>query len=84
MDQLLRTLAPLGCLMGGMGRKTGAGMTATLTGPAGRMQIARGLIALRERCGLTQSQVAERAGVSKATVSRYEMWQDRPVFGGRQ
>lgn len=52
-------------------------MTATLTGPAGRMQIARGLIALRERCGLTQSQVAERAGVSKATVSRYEMWQDR-------
>lgn len=52
-------------------------MTATLTGPAGRMQIARGLISLRERCGLTQSQVAERAGVSKATVSRYEMWQDR-------
>ncbi|MFF4604500.1 helix-turn-helix domain-containing protein [Streptomyces sp. NPDC001339] len=52
-------------------------MTATLTGPAGRMQIARGLISLRERCGLTQAQVAERAGVSKATVSRYEMWQDR-------
>ncbi|MER6093462.1 helix-turn-helix domain-containing protein [Streptomyces bluensis] len=52
-------------------------MTATLTGPAGRMQIARGLIALRERSGLTQLQVAQRAGVSKATVSRYEMWQDR-------
>ncbi|MFC9424527.1 helix-turn-helix domain-containing protein [Streptomyces sp. NPDC056987] len=52
-------------------------MTATLTGPAGRMQIARGLIALRERCGLTQAHVAERAGVSKATVSRYETWQDR-------
>ncbi|CDR07291.1 helix-turn-helix domain-containing protein [Streptomyces iranensis] len=52
-------------------------MTATMTGPAGRMQIARGLIALRERCGLTQTQVAERAGVSKATVSRYEAWQDR-------
>ncbi|WP_052857029.1 MULTISPECIES: helix-turn-helix domain-containing protein [Streptomyces] len=52
-------------------------MTATLTGPAGRMQIARGLISLRERCGLTQLQVAERAGVSKATVSRYETWQDR-------
>ncbi|AEM80915.1 helix-turn-helix domain-containing protein [Streptomyces violaceusniger] len=41
------------------------------------MQIARGLISLRERCGLTQVQVAERAGVSKTTVSRYEMWQDR-------
>ncbi|MDT0545851.1 MULTISPECIES: helix-turn-helix transcriptional regulator [Streptomyces] len=52
-------------------------MTATMTGPAGRMQIARGLISLRERCGLTQTQVAERAGVSKATVSRYEAWQDR-------
>ncbi|MFG2208279.1 helix-turn-helix domain-containing protein [Streptomyces sp. NPDC048638] len=41
------------------------------------MQIARGLIALRERSGLMQTQVAELAGVSKATVSRYEMWQDR-------
>jgi DNA-binding XRE family transcriptional regulator len=35
------------------------------------------VIALRERCGLTQAQVAERAGVSKATVCHYEMWQDR-------
>ncbi|MGY0058982.1 helix-turn-helix domain-containing protein [Streptomyces sp. LZ34] len=52
-------------------------MTATQTGPAVRMQIARGLISLRERSGLTQAQVAERAGVSKTTVSRYEMWQDR-------
>ncbi|WP_326802812.1 helix-turn-helix domain-containing protein [Streptomyces sp. NBC_01788] len=52
-------------------------MTATQTGPAGRMQIARGLISLRERCGLTQTQVAERAGVSTTTVSRYETWQDR-------
>ncbi|WP_447039267.1 helix-turn-helix domain-containing protein [Streptomyces sp. DSM 118878] len=52
-------------------------MTATQTGPAGRMQIARGLIALRERCGATQAQIAERAGVSTTTVSRYEMWQDR-------
>ncbi|QQC93799.1 helix-turn-helix domain-containing protein [Streptomyces alfalfae] len=41
------------------------------------MQIARGLAALRERCGATQTQIAERAGVSTTTVSRYEMWQDR-------
>ncbi|MBR7675765.1 helix-turn-helix domain-containing protein [Streptomyces daliensis] len=41
------------------------------------MQIARGLVALRERCGLTQVQVAAKAGVSGTTVSRYEMWQDR-------
>ncbi|MPY45963.1 helix-turn-helix domain-containing protein [Streptomyces phyllanthi] len=41
------------------------------------MQIARGLVSLRERCGLTQTQVAERAGVSTTTVSRYEAWQDR-------
>lgn len=52
-------------------------MTATQTGPAGRMQIARGLVSLRERCGLTQTQVAQRAGVSTTTVSRYEAWQDR-------
>ncbi|MEB8342693.1 helix-turn-helix domain-containing protein [Streptomyces endophyticus] len=41
------------------------------------MQIARGLASLRERSGLTQVQVADRAGVSTTTVSRYEMWQDR-------
>ncbi len=41
------------------------------------MLIARGLIKLRERAGLTQVQLAELAGCSKATVSRYEMWQDR-------
>ncbi|MFF0671841.1 helix-turn-helix domain-containing protein [Streptomyces tendae] len=52
-------------------------MSATQTGPAGRMQIARGLTSLRERCGLTQTQVAARAGVSTTTVSRYEAWQDR-------
>ncbi|WP_240797602.1 helix-turn-helix transcriptional regulator [Streptomyces sp. F001] len=52
-------------------------MTATQTGPAGRMQIARGLISLRERCELTQTQVAQKAGVSTTTVSRYETWQDR-------
>ncbi|WP_406381996.1 helix-turn-helix transcriptional regulator [Streptomyces sp. NBC_01618] len=46
-------------------------------GPAGRMQIARGLKALRMRAGLTQSEVAKRAGVSVGTVNRYETWQDR-------
>lgn len=46
-------------------------------GPAGRMQIARGLRALRTRAGLTQAEVAKRAGVSVGTVNRYETWQDR-------
>lgn len=46
-------------------------------GPAGRMQIARGLKALRTRANLTQSEVAKRAGVSVGTVNRYETWQDR-------
>lgn len=46
-------------------------------GPAGRMQIARGLKSLRTRAGLTQSEVAKRAGVSVGTVNRYETWQDR-------
>ncbi|MFI1730197.1 helix-turn-helix domain-containing protein [Streptomyces acidicola] len=41
------------------------------------MQIARGLKALRTRAGLTQSEVAKRAGVSVGTVNRYETWQDR-------
>lgn len=46
-------------------------------GPAGRMQIARGLKALRTRADLTQSEVAKLAGVSVGTVNRYETWQDR-------
>jgi DNA-binding XRE family transcriptional regulator len=46
-------------------------------GPAGRMQIARGLRALRTRANLTQSEVAKHAGVSVGTVNRYETWQDR-------
>ncbi|WP_328632177.1 helix-turn-helix domain-containing protein [Streptomyces sp. NBC_00356] len=41
------------------------------------MQIARGLKALRTRAGLTQSELAKRAGVSVGTVNRYETWQDR-------
>lgn len=46
-------------------------------GPAGRMQIARGLQALRARVGRTQAEVAKLAGVSIGTVNRYESWQDR-------
>ncbi|CAM5505243.1 transcriptional regulator [Streptomyces spiroverticillatus] len=46
-------------------------------GPAGRMQIARGLKELRTRSGLTQSEVAKRASMSVGTVNRYETWQDR-------
>ncbi|GHI90636.1 transcriptional regulator [Streptomyces olivaceus] len=46
-------------------------------GPAGRMQIARGLKSLRSSAQLTQSEVAKRAGVSVGTVNRYETWQDR-------
>ncbi|MEE1761615.1 helix-turn-helix domain-containing protein [Streptomyces sp. SP18BB07] len=46
-------------------------------GPAGRMQIARALKALRSRVNLTQSEVAKRSGVSVGTVNRYETWQDR-------
>ncbi|MFF8592643.1 helix-turn-helix transcriptional regulator [Streptomyces sp. NPDC015220] len=41
------------------------------------MQIARGLKSLRIRAGLTQTEVAKRAGVSVGTVNRYETWQDR-------
>jgi transcriptional regulator with XRE-family HTH domain len=52
-------------------------MSARTYGTAGRMQIARGLVELRERAGMTQVEVAEAAGVGKSTVSRYEIWQDR-------
>lgn len=51
--------------------------TSGPAGPAGRMLIARGLVALRERSGLTQTQAAQSAGCGKATVGRYETWQDR-------
>lgn len=42
-----------------------------------RMQIAKGLLKLRERAGLKQEDVAKRAGYSGATVSRYEDWSNR-------
>lgn len=50
---------------------------AQQVGPAGRMQIGRALFTLRDRAGLTQTQVAAAAGVSVGTVNRYEGWQDR-------
>ncbi|MGW1839603.1 helix-turn-helix domain-containing protein [Streptomyces sp. NPDC002067] len=43
-------------------------------GPAARLQIARFLIRLRERAGLSQAEAAAKAGISKPTVSRYENW----------
>jgi transcriptional regulator with XRE-family HTH domain len=39
-----------------------------------KMQIARGLDTLRKRAALTQEEIAERAGVSIGTVSRYLNW----------
>lgn len=62
----------------GGGRFRGDDVTVRGTaGPAGRMQIARGLQALRSRAGRTQTEVAKLAGVSVGTVNRYESWQDR-------
>lgn len=46
-------------------------------GPAGRMQIARGLRSLCKRAELTQAEVAKAAGVSVGTVNRYMDWQNR-------
>lgn len=51
-------------------------MTTNL-GPARRLELARTLGKLREQAQLTQRELAERAGVSKQTVSRYETWRDR-------
>jgi len=42
-----------------------------------RKQIADGLVQLRKRAKLSQEETATRAGVSKATVSRYEDWRNR-------
>lgn len=52
-------------------------VTSGPAGPAGRMLIARGLISLRKRAEMTQPQLAAAAGCGKATVGRYETWQDR-------
>lgn len=64
--------------VGAISELRGATMAATgPAGPAGRMLIARGLISLRNRAELTQTQLAKAAGCGKATVGRYEDWQDR-------
>ncbi|MEV8396733.1 helix-turn-helix domain-containing protein [Streptomyces niveus] len=52
-------------------------MATTSAGSAARLQIARSLIALRERAGLSQAELAKEAGCSRQTVSRYETWQER-------
>ncbi|MFI1831321.1 helix-turn-helix domain-containing protein [Streptomyces sp. NPDC020412] len=57
--------------------KTRGGDVAETVGPAGRMRIGRVLFVLRDRAGLTQTEVAAQAGVSVGTVNRYEGWQDR-------
>ncbi|WP_030544459.1 helix-turn-helix transcriptional regulator [Streptomyces albus] len=52
-------------------------MATTSAGSAARLQIAQSLAALRQRAGLTLTDVAERVGCSKSTVGRYETWQER-------
>ncbi|MFJ2112413.1 helix-turn-helix domain-containing protein [Streptomyces sp. NPDC087850] len=52
-------------------------MPTTSAGSAARLQIARSLISLRERAGLSQGNVAAKAGCSRQSVSRYETWQER-------
>ncbi|MFE4496098.1 helix-turn-helix domain-containing protein [Streptomyces niveus] len=52
-------------------------MATTSAGSAARLQIARSLVALRDRAGLSQGELAKRAGCSRQTVSRYETWQER-------
>ncbi|MFE5847490.1 helix-turn-helix domain-containing protein [Streptomyces niveus] len=52
-------------------------MATTSAGSAARLQIARSLVALRERAGLSQGDLAKQAGCSRQTASRYETWQER-------
>ena len=48
------------------------------------MDISKRLIALRERCGLTQNGLAERAGVSQTHLRRVELGQADITVGHLQ
>ncbi|MFI1205621.1 helix-turn-helix domain-containing protein [Streptomyces sp. NPDC020883] len=49
-------------------------MGTTVAGPAARLQIAQYLMALQQRAGLRQTEVARRAGCGTTTVARYMDW----------
>jgi transcriptional regulator with XRE-family HTH domain len=48
------------------------------------MDVSKRLIALRERCGLTQNGLAERAGVSQTHLRRVELGQADITVGHLQ
>ena len=48
------------------------------------MEVSKRLIALRERCGLTQNGLAERAGVSQTHLRRVELGQADITVGHLQ
>ena len=48
------------------------------------MDVSKRIIALRERCGLTQSGLAERAGVSQTHLRRVELGQADITIGHLQ
>lgn len=48
------------------------------------MDISKRLISLRERCGLTQNGLAERAGVSQTHLRRVELGQSDITVGHLQ
>lgn len=48
------------------------------------MDVSKRLIALRERCGLTQNGLAERAGVSQTHLRRVELGQADITIGHLQ
>jgi transcriptional regulator with XRE-family HTH domain len=48
------------------------------------MDVSKRIIALRERCGLTQNGLAERAGVSQTHLRRVELGQSDITVGHLQ
>lgn len=61
-----------------VGALTGRGKPLTVSGMAELDQIGRALQILRERAGLTQDQLAKRAGMSYTSLSRYERAVEAP------